>query len=263
MFSVTLAFVLSASVPVKVASPGLSWVGVEPALGEALLDSFVTRLAEGGQVRVTTQRDIAQVLGLERQKALQGCTEGTNCTAELAAAMGVNAVLSGSLVKLESTLTITVRLVRADDGSSLVIATHRGKTWDDLQDWLDAQAPTFRTQLHQAFAQSRQPAGQAEQSFVAPFVVGGTGLAVAAVGGVLFGLGKDDATKLATSSDPVAIEKYASEGPVKQGLGVGLLVAGLVGVAGAVVLRLQEGATTAAWVPVPGGGALVVAGRFP
>src|ERR1043165_8566816 len=95
-----LMLVVLAAAPVRVATADWLFSGVEKPVGEAFLDRFATKLAENG-VRVTTQLDIAQVLGLQRQKELSGCSaEGsTGCLAELAGALGVAAVLAGSVVK--------------------------------------------------------------------------------------------------------------------------------------------------------------------
>jgi hypothetical protein len=50
---------------------------------------FTSRLGRGQRVRVTTQRDVAQIIGLERQKQLLGCSDqDSSCNAELAGALG-------------------------------------------------------------------------------------------------------------------------------------------------------------------------------
>ncbi len=78
---------------------------------------------------MTTKRDIEQILGLERQKALLGCSEGsTTCLAELSGALGVDAVFSGSLAKTGSSYTVTIRVVRAKDGAEVASISERLKT---------------------------------------------------------------------------------------------------------------------------------------
>lgn len=63
------------------------------------MDSEVlaTHLREHG-LKVMTGRDIGAVLGLERQKQLLGCMDdSTSCSAELAGALGVGALVVGTV----------------------------------------------------------------------------------------------------------------------------------------------------------------------
>ena len=77
-------------------------------------------LADQQGLQVVTSQDIATLLGMERQKALVGCAEGsTSCMAELANALGADA-------------TLTVNLARFDDGGfhgiAKLISSQSGQT---------------------------------------------------------------------------------------------------------------------------------------
>jgi len=58
-----IALVLAAA-PVKLAAPGLTYVGLEPAMGEVLFERFVAVISEQGDVAVTTTKDLNQLLGV-------------------------------------------------------------------------------------------------------------------------------------------------------------------------------------------------------
>src|SRR3954464_15436468 len=98
----------------------------------------VSELTREGGFKVTTKNDVAQVLGIERQKQLLGCGDAqSSCLAELAGALGVDGILSGSLARIGSGFTVTLRVLRATDGSELATASVRVKNEEELQDWLD------------------------------------------------------------------------------------------------------------------------------
>lgn len=138
--------VLAAS-PVRVATTEWTFSGVEPVVGEAFLDRFATQLTAEG-LKVTTAKDIATVLGMERQKQLLGCSDdATSCLAELAGALGVDALITGSVVKVGTGFTVTLRAVAAQSGTAIASATERVKTEDALQDWLDGQAKAMAEKI--------------------------------------------------------------------------------------------------------------------
>src|SRR5579871_2182499 len=124
-----------AATPVKLAAPGIQTVGIDAKLGDVYLQRIVT-LAKQPELKVITHNDIEQVIGLERQKQLFGC-ENSNCMAELAGALGADAVLYGSLAKTGTSITLNLRAVRALDGSELASTSVRGQSEDEIQDWID------------------------------------------------------------------------------------------------------------------------------
>lgn len=130
-----------AATPVKLAAPGLTYVGVDEKSGVFFLD-FLAQQLRGHGLEVTTQSQIAAVLGLERQKQLLGCTEeSSSCLAELAGALGVDGVLSGSLARTgRGTYVINLNVVGATDGTNLASGSTRVGSDDELLDWLTTAA---------------------------------------------------------------------------------------------------------------------------
>jgi hypothetical protein len=68
---------LLAAAPLTVAAPGFRCAGLEEAVCDAYLEHFSTVLAKPGRLAVRTRNDLTQLLGVERQKQLLGCSDGT------------------------------------------------------------------------------------------------------------------------------------------------------------------------------------------
>jgi hypothetical protein len=97
---------LAATYGLKVAAPGLLCEGVSVSACTALNERLAETLRQHGH-QVVTQRDMAVVLGMERQRQLMGCREGSeSCLAELAGALGVDGVVQGGVVRPPSTVCL-------------------------------------------------------------------------------------------------------------------------------------------------------------
>src|SRR6185295_5852068 len=97
------------SLPVRLASPGFSLVGLSDQKGALFVEHLNKQLELRG-VSVTGKNDIAALLGLERQKQLLGCSdEQASCLAELAGALGVDGLLTGSLGKVGNGYVVEVK----------------------------------------------------------------------------------------------------------------------------------------------------------
>lgn len=275
----TLAAVALAAAPVKVAVPGFTVVGMDQGLAQAWAERFVTLLGKDGDVKLITAKDIEQVLGLERQKQLLGCSDGqASCLAELAGALGVDAILSGTFAASGSSITATLRVLKAGDGSQLAAATGRVKDVEALQDWLEAQAVELAGQLRKAF-KLEAPAG-AEAPVVAkpappssgggfPFVrlvPGIVGVVAAGAGAGVFVMSKDYATKLRTPGGLTREEANAAaqSGSLFESLGLGLMIGGGVAVAASVVWAVAVPRSNVAVMvgPIEGGAAFAVGGAW-
>ena len=93
--------VLTAAEPIRLAAPQLQCAAIDGAKAQFFSDYFAQELAATG-LRVTTRAEILAVVGLERQKQLLGCSEdATSCLTELAGALGVEAIVTGSVAKTE------------------------------------------------------------------------------------------------------------------------------------------------------------------
>lgn len=241
----------------KVAATGFQATGVDVRVAEAWVERFADVMARGG-VKVTTQRDVQQLLGLERQKQLLGCAEdSSSCLAELAGALGVDAVLSGSVAKSGSGFLVTLKVLRVSDASVWASASDRLRDEDALQDFLDETARRFAATL--SGATSPRPA-------LIRWLPAIGGLVAGAAGATFFVLSKQDAATLGSgaSTPGVAITGVAARGRTFEALGLTLIGVGVAGIGASVVWLLLERPTPAVTVvPVAGGAVFAFGGSFP
>jgi hypothetical protein len=207
-----------AALPVKLAAPGFTCSGVPDAVCSAYLDRF-SSLLRSERLKVTTANDVANVLGIERQKQLLGCGDQTACLAELAGALGVDGIVSGSVVKTETAWLATLKVVRASDGSTWLDASERLRSEDELANFLDSTARDFSHRL--APAPSRN---------FTRWIPGAVGAAALVVGTSLFVVAKKDAGRLGDAATPIGYDEarfLAGQGRVFEPLGLTLLSVGL------------------------------------
>jgi hypothetical protein len=256
-----LAFVLAAA-PVKLAAPGMTTIGLAPELG-VLFTERLAVLAKQPDLSIVTARDVQQVLGMERQRQLLGCT-ATTCIAELAGALGADALLSGSLAHSGNSYTLVLRVIRASDGSELVSASTRASSEDGLQEWLEAHAAALGRRV---LARIR---GEPEESSATPprwlrWASLSLGVAAGAGGGVLFGLSRANANELglASPSHPVDATVLAANGKAFEAIGLGLMIAGgALLVVSVVLFALPSGDSAFTLVPTANGALFAWGGRW-
>ena len=261
MFSPLGIALLVAATPVKVAVPAFTVVGISPAIADVYSERFVTLLGRDGSLKLTTQKDISQVLGLDRQKQLLGCSDGlSSCLAELAGALGVDAILSVSLAKTGASFTAILRVLNASDGSEIASATERVKSEDALQDWLDGQAPKLAKKVFKVFSQSDRP--ESGRSAVVRWVpaIGGVALAV---GGAVLQQNAEAIFEQARTGGRDSSAAIAQGRPL-EAAGWSLMITGGVAIVASVVwvLVAPSRAAQVAVMPTPGGGAVMVGGIF-
>ncbi|GMU60601.1 MAG: hypothetical protein AMXMBFR34_23640 [Myxococcaceae bacterium] len=87
------------------------WVAADVDENQITLwnDVLFSELSEFG-ITVRRKSDVAQALGLERQKQLMGCAE-SNCSAEIAQALNADGIISGSIGKSGSSLVLNIRVL--------------------------------------------------------------------------------------------------------------------------------------------------------
>ncbi len=137
MLSTLVALSLAAAQPKLAVMPIPSGEVVREETASAITEAVAaeTRRRSGGQV--ITQREIASVLSLERQKAMLGC-QTDSCMAELAGALGVDSLVAGNLSKVGDSWMFHLKLIGAKRIQVLAQADRRirGGTLDDVLDAL-------------------------------------------------------------------------------------------------------------------------------
>ena len=99
-----------AAEPLKIAAPGLQTVKISKEMAEFCNQHLSAALTQHS-FRVLTPAEITAVLGLERQRKLIGCEEDTSCVAELANALGVQAVLLGSVGSFGDLFQVNLKII--------------------------------------------------------------------------------------------------------------------------------------------------------
>lgn len=110
----------AAEEPIRLAFSGLSCPsGIPDAEVQALSDYLHTRLSALGVYDVIGTSDIQQLIGLERQKALLGCSEGSSCLSEIGGALNAHRLLSGSIAKVGQTMVLNLTLLDSREGRAI------------------------------------------------------------------------------------------------------------------------------------------------
>jgi TolB-like protein len=140
------SFVVTLLAAHSLALPGLNSVGLEPGADTLYGELLSQELSKRGVV-VMTGRDVAAVLGLERQKQLMGCAETSGCVAELAAALGVEGVVVGDVGKLGSEILVNLKVLSASTGTVLAQYSNRGHRLEEISSMLAQGASSLVSQL--------------------------------------------------------------------------------------------------------------------
>lgn len=147
LIALLTASVLTAA-PLKLAAPGLNGTDVEPTRAQFFNEYFAEQLAQRGGFQITTQSEVAALIGIERQRQLLGCSdEASSCVAEIAAALGVDGVIVGSIIRFGETYAMTLKVISAKTGATLASASARNLEGQPLLDWLAAVAETMAQQV--------------------------------------------------------------------------------------------------------------------
>lgn len=267
MHSLVLAVALAAAPgQVKLASPGLAGINVTKEVATFYSDHLAQQLAlQGNQVMTSTE--ISSLLGLERQKQLLGCSseETAACMAELANALGVEAIVTGSIGRFDTTYQLDVKVVSSTDGRKLALYSGSVKSERDVLDALSAAATSLDEQLK--VSTGRAPAGGVSASsggarrfWWVPAAVGVLGLGVGVVMMVLVG-GNERAIKNASTYDDAYSALQA--GNTNQTVGIVALSVGGAALLAAGALYLFGAPAAVTPVVTGSGGGLSFAMRWP
>jgi hypothetical protein len=149
MMTWVVAVALSAApAPVKLAAPGLLGVNVSKEVAQFYSNHVAQLLALQG-VSVITASEIASMIGLERQKELLACGDaaGGSCMAELANALGVDGVVTGSIGEFDGLTQINLKVVAASDGRTLAIYSGSAGSQSAVLEELKVAAASLVKQL--------------------------------------------------------------------------------------------------------------------
>ncbi|MBX7114360.1 MAG: hypothetical protein K1X64_08525 [Myxococcaceae bacterium] len=269
----TLSLLGASTEPIKIAAPSLQLVNIDPKLGDFYTEHLAQQLTFQG-LHTQTPKDIAAVLGLERQRKLLGCSEG-DCTTELGRALGVDGILLGSVTRVERTYQVNVRIISAVDAALLGSVSTSSEDNDRLVGSFSVVAQQLAKQVA---AKLNRPltldssvsvtttAGTVKRVSWAPLAVGVAG---AVVGGIFFAQGAHTHQKLVTRSG-TALSADEANALVRQGqqqqligwVGTGVAIAGVAAAAGMFFLGGDEEIRASVAVS-PGALSLGIGGVWP
>lgn len=248
--------------PTKVSMGAFKHVGYAQSVGDIYVEQFASMLGARG-LKVTTPHDVEQMLGVERQKLLLGCDEaGSECAAELAGALGADAIATGSIAKTSEGYLVSLRFLSPRRAAPIAAAAGSVATEPLLLEWLNTQAKVLSPQLEDAVQALRAEAeghGSTWGGRAGPLTCAILGGLAVAGGSVSFGLSLNDQEIIKKSPTPLAETEAISRGQLRQDAGVGLMVAGGVGVIVGLVWGLatrghDEVGAVQPWVSVNGAG---------
>lgn len=215
---------------VRVAVVPFSGVGV-PADALSFDAEHLAQSARAPGLLVITSREIGTLIGLERQRQLMGCdSANSSCIAELAAALGAEAVVVGDIGHFDKTYQINVKVLSGSDAHVLVSRSTRVEGELAVLDALTvighslAAAILTDRKLPVPSEISRAPEGARPWGWLPV----GLGVVLGGVGGLMLGLASADAAALTgpgSSLTATQADTLRDNGRLKQGLGVGLLIA--------------------------------------
>jgi len=111
LFSPLVAVLIAAATPAQqVLVMDLEAVGVADNEASAATRVVAAAAAEVDGVVVMSAADLRRLAQLEGEKANVGCTNDTDCLADIAGALGAERVIFGSLSRLGSTTTVVLSL---------------------------------------------------------------------------------------------------------------------------------------------------------
>lgn len=250
----SFSLMLLLAAPVKVAATGFTVTGEEQGRASVWLERFAEVMRRDQRVEVTTAADLAQLIGMERQKQLLGCSElATSCLTELANALGAEGILVGTITRSGDSYLVVVKVLHQKNGAVWWSASGRVTGENALLDWLDEHA------------------GHAVDALVppapvraAPLVLGGAGIVAAGVGATLVALSNTVALeKVRTASEP-QLAAAIDSGRTQNVSGVVLLGVGGAAVVTSVIWLLlpAEPRAKVSLMPTPGGAFAVVGGEW-
>jgi hypothetical protein len=259
---------LAAAAPVKLASVGFVQLNLTEQLAGVYADTFANKLQACGGIDVLTSKDIAAVLGIERQKALLGCSEeSTTCSAEIAGALGVDGVIRGDVARVGSAYQINIRILSAKNGQSIAVFSHQANSEQELLAGIAQAAKAAAPKVRVAFGGTGSGCVEASGPGLprwAALIPGALGVVTLAIGtGFWASAGIKYATLRNSTTDLALAVQQRDQGAQQQTVGIALVATGAALAAIAVVWYALTGEAAPAVSSLfsPSGGAW--AGAWP
>jgi hypothetical protein len=234
--------------------------GLEASLVAPLTDVVTAEAQRSAYFDVISSRDIRALLGVERQRALLGCSEASSCMTELSGAVGARFVMSGTVSKLGDAFQLTLTALDTQKAQPLGRATRLSRSLE-----------TLRAQVPYAVAEATGTPAPAAPSKAAPITLLAVGGA-ATVFGLVWGavhLSQEQqlAAQLETAGGTAGLlgpralyEQQLRTLETQRWVALGSLG---VGVAALVVGALWLGSETTQLALVPTGTGMALVGVFP
>jgi TolB-like protein len=274
-------------------------LGTEPHKAELLSEVALTEAAATEKFEIIGRSDINSMIGFDQQKKILGCTDDSNCLAEIGGALGVEYVMVGTLGKLGALYRVDMKLV---DAKRARVAGRFGESVEGSEEKLVATVQrgvrkllgALQPDLAPVAVAAAEPAVAAKPAAPPPdltatkpptaasapvevtsrdssmsrrawgWTVGGTGVVVVGVG-ALFGLQAkaafDAEKKASADGDLATYQKKKDETKQKAMLADVCFVAGGVA-AGIGTWLLLTGSSGVAVAPTEGGLLATYTGRF-
>jgi hypothetical protein len=106
---------------VRIAVYDFELAGVDPNIGAVVTDSVLAEVRKLQHVSAIGMDEIRDMLSHEVNKQFMGCEENEACLAEIAGALGVDELVSGSLSKVDQNHVMVIR--RIDQNRAKVVGT--------------------------------------------------------------------------------------------------------------------------------------------
>lgn len=224
-----------------------------------------------GRFKAIGRQDVTALLGLERQRQLLGCSdEASSCVGELAGALGVEFVVSGTLGRLGQTYRVDLKLLASNSAEARAVASADVPVGND-----EAFLETVERLVRQLTATIPPPAGwvapplrYAKRDGVGGAIGFGIAAGTLALVGLTFGLlaksNYDVEVREAMGGDRAAYDAALAavrwQAPVADVAFVAAAIS--AGVATVFTIRALTSGASAVLVPRPDGAAFVFGGHF-
>lgn len=118
----------------------LDHIEEDRTLSAVLADSIAAEVRKLRGASVLTQNDIAAMLELEAERQVMGCDDDSSCLAEIADALGVDALIVGSLATVGDASVFGLKRIKPQDAK--VSASFQERlVRDDGREYLEAVGP--------------------------------------------------------------------------------------------------------------------------